>query len=156
MQSRCHVTIGALLAGAVMSGALAAQTKTITRADLPPAVEKTVAEHSQGATVVGFSTEVEGGKKVYEAALTVNGHARVLGIDEQGHLLETEDEVAMDSLPPAVKAGLLKAAGTGTIEKVETLTKKGKLVAYEAEVKTGTKRAEIQVGPDGKPLAHPE
>ena len=30
------------------------------------------------------------------------------------------------------------------------------LVAYEAHVRTGTKRSEIQVGPDGKPLAHPE
>ena len=55
-----------------------------------------------------------------------------------------------------MKAGLTNAAGKGTIETVETLTKKGKLVAYEADVKTGTKRAEIQVGPDGKKLAHPE
>src|SRR6266516_780886 len=36
------------------------------------------------------------------------------------------------------------------------LTKRGALVAYEAHVRTGTKRSEIQVGPDGKPLAHPE
>jgi hypothetical protein len=30
------------------------------------------------------------------------------------------------------------------------------LVAYEAAVKTGMKKSEIQVGPDGKKLAHPE
>jgi hypothetical protein len=29
-------------------------------------------------------------------------------------------------------------------------------MAYEAQVRTGTKRSEIQVGPDGKPLAHEE
>lgn len=50
----------------------------------------------------------------------------------------------------------MHVAVTGTIGKVESLTKKGQLVAYEAVVKTGTKRREIQVGPDGKKLAHPE
>jgi uncharacterized membrane protein YkoI len=123
---------------------------------LPPAVEKTVVANSQGATIRGFSTEVEDGKRVYEAALTVNGHARTLEIDEQGHLIETEDEVSLASVPPAVKAGLMKAAKKGTIQKVETLTKNGTLVAYEADVKTGTKRSEVQMGPDGKKLAHPE
>jgi hypothetical protein len=39
---------------------------------------------------------------------------------------------------------------------VESITKNGKLVAYEAAVKTGTKNSEVQVGPDGKKLAHPE
>jgi hypothetical protein len=62
----------------------------------------------------------------------------------------------MGALPTAVKEGLTKAAGAGTISKVESLTKGGKLVAYEAVVKTGTKRSEVQVGPDGKKLAHPE
>ena len=39
------------------------------------------------------------------------------------------------------------------IGKVESLTKKGKLVAYEAVVTNGKKHSEIQVGPDGKKLA---
>ena len=44
----------------------------------------------------------------------------------------------------------------GRIGKVESVTKEGKLVAYERVVKTGTKRSEVQVGPDGRKLAHPE
>jgi hypothetical protein len=154
LPSKLAMTV--LLAGGVTCSVVQGQSKKLERRELPPAVEKTVAAESKGATIRGFSTEVEDGKRVYEAALTVDGHARVLGIDEQGNLLETEDEVSLASVPPAVKAGLTKAAGKGTIEKVETLTKKGKLVAYEADVKTGTKRSEIQVGPDGKRLAHPE
>jgi hypothetical protein len=39
---------------------------------------------------------------------------------------------------------------------VESLTKNGKLVAYEGHVKTGTRRSEIQVGPNGEKLAHPQ
>jgi hypothetical protein len=156
MKAHSTLAMTALLVGVVTCSVVQAQSKKVERSQLPPAVEKTVVAESKGAAIRGFSTEVEDGKRVYEAALTIDGHARVLEIDEQGNLLETEDEVSIASVPPAVKAGLTKTAGKGTITKVETLTKKGKLVAYEADVKTGTKRSEIQVGPDGKKLAHPE
>jgi hypothetical protein len=55
-----------------------------------------------------------------------------------------------------VKAGLQAKAGKGKIVKVESLTKKGKLVAYEAQVETNGKKSEVQVGPDGKSLDHEE
>jgi hypothetical protein len=38
----------------------------------------------------------------------------------------------------------------GRIGKVESLTKAGKLVAYEGVVKMGTKRPEVQVGLTGE------
>lgn len=41
-------------------------------------------------------------------------------------------------------------------EEVESLSKNGRLVAYEAVVQAGTKQHEVRVGPDGKKLAHPE
>ena len=59
-------------------------------------------------------------------------------------------------MPADVQAGLKKAAGTATLGKIEALTKAGKLVAYECVVTSGGKHHEIQVGPDGKKLAHPE
>ncbi len=134
----------------------AVQEKKISRKDLPAAVEKTVAEQANGATILGFSTELEHGKRVYEAELVVNGHSKDISMDASGKIIEIEEEVAIDSLPVKVKDGLSTLAGAGTITKVESLTKSGKLVAYEAAVKTGTKRSEVQVGPDGQKLAHPE
>ena len=139
-----------------VTASVQAQEKKIERSDLPAAVEKTVAEQSKGATIKGFATEVEDGKKIYEAEMVVNGHGKDISIDDKGNVIEIEEEVAIGSLPPTVKDSLMKAAGKGTIEKVESLTKQGKIVAYEAAVKTGTKRSEIQVGPDGKKLSHPE
>jgi hypothetical protein len=133
-----------------------AQEKKITRAQLPPAVEKTVARESQGATITGFATEVERGRRLYEVELTVNGHSKDVSMNRDGNVLEVEEEVTMDSLPATVQEGLRKAAGAGTIGKIESLTKVGKLVAYEAHVKNGTKRSEIQVGPNGEKLARPE
>jgi uncharacterized membrane protein YkoI len=150
------LAIASIVASLTVCSQGRAQEKKIQRSDLPPAVEKTVAEQSKGATIKGFSTEVEDGKKIYEVELTVNGHGKDVSMDTQGNVIEVEEEVPIASLPQAVKEGLTKAAGKGTITKVESLTKKGKLVAYEAVVKTGTKSSEIQVGPDGKKLAHPE
>jgi hypothetical protein len=149
------VTVSLVAGLAALSG-VQGQERKIERKELPAAVEKTVAEQSAGATIQGFSTEVEQGKRLYEVELTVNGHTKDISMDEQGNVVEVEEEVSLGSLPAAVKDGLTKAAGTGTIGKVESISKRGKLVAYEAVVKTGTKRSEIQVGPDGKKLARPE
>jgi hypothetical protein len=77
-------------------------------------------------------------------------------IDEQGSVIEVEQEVPFTSLPEPVKTGLTAAAGKGTLGKVESLTKTGKLVAYEAVVTNGKKKTEVQVGPDGKKLARTE
>lgn len=156
MNLRNKLVMASLAIGLTMFSTAQAQEKKLKREQLPPAVEKTVAAESKGATIRGFATEIENGKRLYEAELVVNGHGKDISMDEQGNIMEIEEEVTMDSLPAEVKEGLTKAAGTGTISKVESLTKKGTLVAYEAVVKTGAKRHEIQVGPDGKKLAHPE
>src|SRR5215831_14408258 len=91
------------LAALATGVALRAEEKKIKRSDLPPAVEKTVAEQSKGATIKGFATEVEDGKKLYEAEMIVNGHGKDISIDEKGNVIEIEEEVAIGSLPPTVK-----------------------------------------------------
>jgi hypothetical protein len=145
-----------LIAGLAVLTSAQAQEKKIKREALPPAVEKTVSQQSQGATIKGFSTEVDKGRRLYEVELTVNGHGKDISMDKDGKIVEVEEEVAMDSLSPAVKAGLTRAAGSGTIIEVESLTKGGKLVAYEAGVRNGSKHFEVQVGPNGEKLAHEE
>jgi len=67
-----------------------------------------------------------------------------------------EEEVAFDSLPAKVQSALTAKAAGAKITKVESLTKQDKLVAYEAVILKGTKKKEIQVGPDGEKLAHEE
>jgi hypothetical protein len=51
---------------------------------------------------------------------------------------------------------VIPKAGKGKILEVESITKHDRLVAYEAKILTGTKKSEVQVGPDGKPLDHEE
>jgi len=133
-----------------------AQERKIERSQLPAAVERAVAAQSQAATIRGFSQETEHGQTFYEVEMTVSGHGKDVLMDPTGAVVEVEEEVALDSLPGAVKDGLQVRAGRGKLVKVESLTKHDKLVAYEAQVRTSGKKSEVQVGPDGKPLDHEE
>jgi len=155
MRYRSWIVATVALAATITARA-SAQEKQLKRSDLPLAVQKTADAQSAGATVRGYSSEVESGKVEYEVALMIHGHKRDVSIAEDGTVLEIENEVVLDSLPAPVRTGLKEAAGSGQIVKVESLTKHGAIVAYEAQVHTGTKRSEVQVGPDGKTLAHPE
>jgi uncharacterized membrane protein YkoI len=154
MKANLFVALAA--SGLLLAGIASAQEKKIKRSDLPPAVEKTVAAQSEGATIKGFSTEKEKGQTLYEVELMVNGHSKDISMAADGSIVEIEEQVVLDSLSADVKAGLQTKAGKGKILKVESLTKKGKLVAYEAQVETNGKKSEVQVGPDGKPLDHEE
>ena len=147
----------AFAAGALLfAGSASAQEKKIKRSDLPAAVEKTVSAQSAGATILGFSTEKENGQTLFEVEMTVNGHSKDISMTADGSIVEIEEQISLDSLSPEVKAGLQAKARKGKILKVESLTKKDKLVAYEAQVETNGKKSEVQVGPDGKPLDHEE
>jgi hypothetical protein len=145
-----------LVASLALAGSAAGQERKIKRSELPAAVEKTVVEQSKGATVRGFSEEKENGQATYEAEMLVDGHTKDVQMDVNGAVMEVEEQVDLQALPSEVKAGLQAKAGKGKITKVESITKKDKLVTYEAQVVTNGKKSEVQVGPDGKPLDHEE
>ena len=145
------VTIATVLL--TVSAANAADKK-VTKAQLPAPVQKTVDEQTKGATVLGFAIEEEKGKTFYEAETKVNGHTKDLLIDGSGKVVEVEEEVALGSLSQEVQNGLKKAAGEGKLGKVESLTKDGKLVGYEAVVQRGVKKSEVQVGANGEKPEH--
>jgi uncharacterized membrane protein YkoI len=135
---------------------LSAQEKHLKKSDLPAAVQKIADQQSQGATVRGYSVETEDRKLQYELSLTVDGHTKDVAIAADGTINEIEEQVFLDKLPSSVRDALQKKAAPGKILKIESLTKHDQLVAYEAQVTTGGKKSEIQVGPGGGSLTHPE
>ncbi len=145
-----------LVVSLMVVGSAFAQEKKIKRSELPAAVERTVVEQSKGATIRGFSEEKENGQTTYEAEMLVDGHTKDVQMDSNGAVMEIEEQVDLQTMSAEVKAGLEAKAGKGKITKVESITKKDKLVAYEAQVVTDGKKSEVQVGPDGKPLDHEE
>ena len=151
-----QITGVSLLTALLIAIASIAQERKIKRSDLPPAVEATVAAQSAGATIKGFSVVKEDGKIFYEVEMFINGHSKDLLMDPTGAIVEVEEEVAIGDLPAEVKTGLLARADNAIITKVKSRTKKGQLVAYEAHTLKDGRKSEVQVGPDGKPLAHEE
>jgi hypothetical protein len=118
--------------------------------ELPKAVQETMREQSKGATIKGFSKEVEHGQTYYEVEMKVNGHGKDVLIDSNGAVVEIEETVALESLPPDVRVTIEQNADQGKVYKVESITKNGAIAVYEAVVQKGSKKAEIKVKPDGK------
>ena len=124
--------------------------KKVKMKDLPAPVRQAVETLSKSSTIVGLAKEVEDGKTMYEAETKVNGKTRDVTIDEQGKIVMTEDEVAIDSIPVAARAAIEKeAAGGGKITLVEKVTK-GSDVKYEAAItpKSGKKK-EVSFSAEG-------
>jgi uncharacterized membrane protein YkoI len=131
-------------------GAFAQETK-IQMKDLPKAVQAAAEqERAKGATLKGFNKEVEGGKTFYEVETVLNGRTRDLLFDPSGTVVEVEEEIATDAVPPAAMKALM---ARGKVTKVETVTKGKSVVAYESTVKTKTgKNVEVAVDAAGKPV----
>jgi hypothetical protein len=144
------------LSSCVFAFGLSAQEKHLKKSDLPAAVQKVADQQSQGATIRGYGSEMEDGKLQYEVSVTVDGHTKDVAIAPDGTINEIEEQVFLDKLPSSVRDALQKKAAPGEIVKIESLIKHDRLVAYEAQVSTGGKKSEIQVGPDGGALTHPE
>jgi hypothetical protein len=133
-----------------------AAEKKISKSALPHAVAKTADEQSSGATVRGFSRDMENGQMEYEVEMIVNGHSKDVTIANDGHVMEVEEQVEMNALPATVQHGLKAKVAQGKITRIESITKHGTIVAYEAQVLTAEMHKEIQVGPDGQTLDHEE
>jgi uncharacterized membrane protein YkoI len=137
-----------LIFAALLSAALFAAETKVRLEDTPAAVQKTIRAESQGATVVGITSETENGKKQYELETKVNGKGRDVTIAPDGKVLSVEEEVPLASVPQGARSMLERRAAGGQIEKVEKVTEGGK-VEYEAAIRRNGKSSEVRVSPSG-------
>ena len=130
-------------------GSASAQDTKVEFKDLPPAVQDAVKAQSQGATVRGYSKEVQNGKTEYEVQLLADGKKRDVSFDPNGTVLETEQEVAFDSVPLKARDAIKKAAAGANLERVEQV-KSGKATVYEAHFHQHGKKHEVRVLENGE------
>jgi uncharacterized membrane protein YkoI len=136
---------------AALAFAAHAADKKVELKDLPPAVQKTVAEQTKNAELKGLGIETEKGVKSYEIETIANGKHRDLSVDAKGNVTSVEEETAIDSIPAPAKAAILKKVATGKLGMVETVTQ-GSKVLYEAQFTTKAgKKTEVLVKADGTP-----
>ncbi|HLG16623.1 MAG TPA: hypothetical protein VJH03_19290 [Blastocatellia bacterium] len=142
-----------LAAGVLISPDVSAQTieRPVKLKDLPKAVQSTAKEQSKGASVrMYLSKETADGTTFYQIALRVSGRDKYVLIDPTGVVVEVVEEIDVASLPPAAMAEIEKHKGGGKIVLVESITKNGGIVAYQARVKSGKKLSEVKVSPAGQ------
>jgi uncharacterized membrane protein YkoI len=148
------LTTSLVIAGTML--AAVGQEKRIIREQLPPAVSAAIDHATKGTTIKGYSREQEHGRFVYEVETIAADHTKDFEFSSDGTLNEIEEQVNFQSLPENVRSALRAKADGARLTKVESLTKNGTLVAYEAATVKNSKEGEVQVGPRGETLAHEE
>jgi hypothetical protein len=143
-------TIGILSAACAALTLAGAVERRIQKSDLPPAVQKEAERLSHGAAIVGFTEEIEKGKRFFEVETKADGRTRDFLLDSAGNIVSIEQEIPFASLPAPVKNGLRAAAGKGRIIKVESVSE-GRKITYEAQVQGGP-RQEVTVDAQGRPV----
>jgi hypothetical protein len=127
-----------------------ARAAKLTLKDLPPAVQKTVQENLKGGEIKAISKETEKGITQYEIESMLAGKHRDYNVDNKGGLVVMEEEVAIESIPAPAKDTILKKVGAGKLGMVETLSKPGKEILYEAAFTTKVgKKSSVLVKADG-------
>src|SRR5258705_13834822 len=117
---------------------------------LPDAVQQRSKTHIEpGTTVHGCVKDVSAGKTTYEMELITPKGSKDVTFNPAGDVLEIEQQVDPATLPPPVAAAFTKAASGGKLGKVESLTRQGKLIAYESTVEKSGKHREVAFRPDG-------
>jgi hypothetical protein len=118
--------------------------------DLPAAVQKAVQDNLKGGEIKNIGKEKEDGIEQYEIESVRNGKARDYNVDAKGNLLLVEEATMIDAIPAAAKASILKKIADGKLTLVETFTKTGMPMMYEASYsdKKG-KKHEVLIKADG-------
>jgi uncharacterized membrane protein YkoI len=122
--------------------------KKVKMQDLPAAVQQAVKDYSKDAKIRGLATEMDKGKMVYEAELTVAGHSKDVTFDADGHVVSVEEATTLANIPAPAREAIQRAAGKGKVVEVETVTEGGKTF-YEAQLKTAGKKSEVKVDASG-------
>jgi hypothetical protein len=119
---------------------------------LPAAVLQHAKLEAGDATVRGCVKDRENGKLTYEVETLKDGKSKDITLDVSGTVLEVEQEVEVSSLPPAVSDAIAKAAHSGKIGKVESVTRDGAIASYETTITSNGERREVAFSPQGAPV----
>jgi hypothetical protein len=132
-------------------GSASAGDKPVKVEDMPQAVQETIRAQSEGARVVGTSSESEHGKLLYELESVVGDHRRDVLIDASGNVIEIEVEVPLAATPVPVQEGIQQVAANDRILKIESVAKgDGKVYAYDVHLQAATRKRGFRIAPDGQ------
>ena len=125
--------------------------RTIPDARVPMPVKQAVRRVFPNAIVRRYSTEMEGGRSIYEAELLESGQHRSLDITADGQVLEVETQLSVAQLPPRV-ASAAQRGGARIVHAERAIA--GHDTSYELRLQG--RRGELKLRPNGQPVSnHP-
>ncbi len=118
-----------IAAGLIIS--LAACGQKLMEADVPAVVKEAFKKSHNDAKEVRWEKEDAN----YEAEFEIGESDQSVVYDAAGHLIETETEINVKELPPAVKDYVSKNYKDAKIKEASKITDAKGTVTYEAEIK---------------------
>jgi len=123
-------------------------SKEVKLEDVPSASQAVIQSHTSGGTIEKITCEKEEGKHFYKVEYKKDGREFELQVDDDGKVLETEEILAMEKLPPAVLETVKAESAGGEIKELALETEDGKTF-YEVEFEKDGKEHEVKIAEDG-------
>ena len=122
-------------------------SKEVKLEDVPPAAQAVIQAHTSGGTIEEITCKKKEGKHLYKK----DGREFELKVDDEGNVLEIEESMKMEYLPPAVQETVKAESAGGKIKELVLETEKGKTF-YEVEFEKDGKEHEVKIAEDGTVL----
>jgi len=124
------------------------QEREVTESEMPAAVLQAFRSAYPGATVRGYSEEIEAGQTFHEVSFEFEGKKLDVVYHPDGKVKVAETVIAHEQLPDAARQAIAKKFPQPSIELAERLEKDGK-VFFEARVLNDEKRFEMVFSESG-------
>ena len=144
--------IAGIALGLIMSVGAQAAEKKIKQSALPAAVQKTAEAQSTGATVTGYTSDKVEGAMVYQMDLVVDGLTRGIVMDSDGTVVSVEQQIAWDQVPAEIQKDFTNVSSKGKLGAVSSISKDGKIVAYDAALVIKGETSHVRVKPNAAAL----
>jgi len=145
------VVRGVLLILIVAMNGCALFSKEVKLEDVPPAAQAVIQSHTSGGTIEKITCEKEEGKHFYKVEYKKEGREFELQVDDKGNVLEIEESMNMEDLPPAVQETVKAESAGGEIKEL-VLETEGDKTFYEVEFEKDGKEHEVKIAEDGTVL----
>ena len=127
-------------------------SKEVKLEDVPPAAQAAIESYTSGEGIEKITHEKEEGKDFYKVEYKKDSRKFELEVDKDGEVLEAEEIVTMENLPPAVQETVKTASAGAEIKELALLeTEEGKIF-YEIEFEKDGKEHKVKIAEDGTVL----
>ena len=136
--------------GLLLSGISRGQESgSLKLADLPPAVQVTVKEQSQGGTLKNLWVGRNKNEKVYGAVIMTSGKRKEVVVNAEGHVVDVVQDFTIESMPAAVRKTFKEQLQGATILNTSKETENG-AVKYVIETDIQGRSRNISIDNAGK------